>query len=282
MSQIDNTIVKFTEILSGYDIPDPKNEIEILLSHFLNVSKAELYLRSNDTIDDKTLMMLENAVSERTTRKPLQYIIGNVPFLNTTIHVNENVLIPRPETEYMVDLVLRQTASIDTEIQILDLCTGSGAIAISLKKNLPNAKIYASDICEKALYTAKNNAQINNVEINFIKSDLFGIPNSEFRIKYDITISNPPYISPDVYTTLQPEIYFEPKIAFVSDHDGLYFYEKIISDAKDFMQPNSTLYLEIGENQTKSILSLAKKHEYKNIDVYKDLCKKDRIVRLKI
>ena len=286
MSQIISIISKFTEILTQNDVPNPKNEVELLISYFTNTPKNEIYLKPYGIIDRQILSLIEKAVEERRTRKPLQYIIGNVPFLDTTIKVNGDVLIPRPETEFMVDRVIKELGISNYEFIVLDLCTGSGAIAIAIKKKFPKATVYASDICEKALQVAKSNAEINNVEINFVKSDLFENINKkegeQYRIQFDIIISNPPYIPHEIYTTLQPEIYFEPKIAFVSDNNGLYFYEKIISQAKNFMKPNGTLYLEIGENQAKCILSLAKKHEYINIDLYKDLCEKDRIVRLKI
>ena len=282
MSVINKIVEKYSEILSQNDIHNSKNEVEILVGHFMNITKTEIYLKPNETMVNSILKLLDDAIAERITRKPLQYIIGNVPFLNTNIEVNENVLIPRPETEFMVDLVINQSGLTNQKINILDLCTGSGAIAIALKKNIPQTTVYGYDICEKALQVAKKNAKMNNVEINFVKSDLFRIPNSEFRIKFDLIISNPPYIPPDVYYTLQPEIRFEPQIAFISENNGMFFYEKIISEARDYMRQDGTLYLEIGENQIKYILSLAKKCEYKKIDVYKDLCEKNRIVRLKI
>ena len=304
MIKIREFISKYSEVLAQNDIHNPQNEVEILISFFLKIERGDLFLNIDNTINDTDYTILKRAISERLTRKPLQYIIGNVPFLNTTINVNENVLIPRSETEFMVEKVIKEFGHVEPELTILDLCTGSGAIAISLKKNIQSATVYGSDISELALETAKESALLNKVEVNFIHADLFQIvdsqfsnhfvhssainrsdelscnPQSAFRIGFDLIISNPPYVAEDIYSSLQPELLHEPMIAVVAGNSGLYFYEKIISQSRDFLNPNGVIYLEIGENQAKEILALAKKYEFLKIDLYKDLCEKDRIVRL--
>jgi len=311
MITIRELIIEYSEVLAQHDIPNHVNEVEILLSHFLNATKSDLFLYENK-VNSSVIEAFKRGISERITRKPLQYIIGNVPFLNTTIKVNENVLIPRPETEFMVDLILKECgivhSSLNSEFKILDLCTGSGAIAIALKENIKFATVVATDVSDMALKVAKANAKLNDVEINFIQSDLFEtfyshhpkvtetdheyedqisynsdsdlLIGDKSQIEFDLIISNPPYISLADYNALQPELFHEPKLAFVSENDGYYFYEKIISEAIFFMKPNAKLYLEIGENQAKKIISLAKNNVFLKIDVFKDLCEKDRIVRL--
>jgi release factor glutamine methyltransferase len=314
--------------------PDPlqrrggnaRYEAELILSHYLNISRMDLYLEFERVIEEDKASMIRNAMVERGKRKPLQYILGSVQFLDCEIEVNEDVLIPRPETEYMVDTIRNSECGMRNEIPpnplspignrhykrgeytILDLCTGSGAIAIALKKKYTDAVVYATDVCDKALDVAKRNADKNGCEIVFMQSDLFEklvgadlcvCPNtksehagSPLPIRYkgdwksplrifDIIVCNPPYISEDEYKSLEPELFFEPKLALIADKNGLYFYEKILKEAKGFMKDDGLLYLEIGSEQADDIVKLAIENGYTEYNIIKDLSERNRIVRIK-
>ena len=282
-------------------------EAELILSHFLNISRMDLYLEFERVIAEDKASVIRNAIVERGKRKPLQYILGSVQFLDCEIEVNENVLIPRPETEFMVDAIRKSECGMRNEIPpnpplkrgeytILDLCTGSGAIAIALKKKYTDATVYAIDICDKALEIAKRNAEKNGCEIIFIQSDLFEkfvgadlcvCPNTKGEhagsplLIFDIIVSNPPYISEADYNSLEPEIFFEPKHALVADKNGLYFYEKILKEAKGFMKEDGLLYLEIGSEQADDVVKLAMENGYTEYNIIKDLSERNRIVRIK-
>jgi len=293
----------------------------------------DLYLEFERQIPEEQANIIRNAIVERGKRKPLQYIIGNVQFLDCVIEVNEDVLIPRPETEYMVDVVRTsefgmlnkippnpplkrggfegalQRGGFEGALQrgeynVLDLCTGSGAIAIALKKNFNEAEVFATDICEKALAIAKLNADVNECEIVFVRSDMFecfkippnpplqrgglegalqrgGLEGALKREGFDIIISNPPYISEEDYKTLEPEIFFEPKIALLAEKNGLYFYEKILKEAKEYLKDDGLLYLEIGSEQADDVIKLAKENNYTEYTIHKDLSDRNRFVRIK-
>lgn len=193
-------------------------------------------------------------------------------------YVDENVLIPQPDTEILVENTIQIVNELQkenkNEINILDLCTGSGAIAISLCKNLQYVKIFASDISEKALDIAKKNANLNNAKICLIKSDLFDNINE----KFDIIVSNPPYIETAEIEKLSDEVKNEPNIALDGGIDGLDFYKKITKKAKKFLSENGLLIVEIGYNQRKSVEKMFIDNEFKNIQILKDLNKIDRVI----
>ncbi|MCL1827033.1 MAG: peptide chain release factor N(5)-glutamine methyltransferase, partial [Candidatus Cloacimonetes bacterium] len=199
-----------------------------------------------------------------------------VDFYGCKIAVNENVLIPRSETEFMVDLIIKDMPS--QAEHILDICTGSGAIAIALQKARPLITVAACDIYEKALQVAKANAEKNSVKIDLILSNLFQNIGQQ---KFDLIVSNPPYVSQDEYKSLQPEIYFEPEKALVAEAEGLFCINKIITEAKDWLKPDGYLYLEIGEKQAESIKKIVNKLPVAEFIVYKDLSDRDRIIRIK-
>lgn len=190
-------------------------------------------------------------------------------------YVDKNVLIPQPDTEILVENVIQIAKKIKKEnIKILDLCTGSGAIGVSLGKNLQNAKIFASDISIPALEIAKRNSKSNNVQIEFIKSDLFASINDRF----DIIVSNPPYIETSVIDGLSKEVKNEPYIALDGGKDGLDFYRKIINEAQNYLTENGYLALEIGYNQREAVEKMLITKNFKNVYSKKDLSSLDRVV----
>ena len=217
---------------------------------------------------------LDNAIKRLEQGEPIQYIIGNVNFYGNTIDVNNNVLIPRFETEELVEkTILKIKNKFDKKIHILDLCTGSGCIAITLKKEL-SADVTASDISNKALDLAKNNALKNDVNITFIESDIFENINN----KFDVIISNPPYISYD--EEIDDLVYNnEPHLALFALNDGLYFYEEILKNATNYLNDNFIIAFEIGYTQGDKITSLVYQYlKNVNVTVEKDLQGRDRFL----
>ncbi|MEI6862961.1 MAG: peptide chain release factor N(5)-glutamine methyltransferase, partial [Candidatus Omnitrophota bacterium] len=184
---------------------------------------------------------------------PLQYIMGHTEFCGLEIKVNEDVLIPRPETELLVETAVDLSEGISQKIKdgrLLDLCTGSGCIAIALTKKLSDCKIVASDISEKALALAGENAKTNQAEsIEFIKSDLF----SDLKGKFNIVVSNPPYISGPEFSELQEEVLKEPRVALYGGEDGLDFYRRIFNDAGKFLNDGGYVVVEIGYGQSRAV-----------------------------
>ena len=196
--------------------------------------------------------------------EPVQYIVGNVDFYGNIIKVDKRVLIPRRETEELIEKTLKYIKR--DNIKILDLCTGSGCIAITLKKMFPKSLVYASDISSDALSLASENAKLNNVYINFIQSDLF----SNINNKYDLIISNPPYISYDekIMDIVKNN---EPSIALYADNNGLYYYEEILKKIKKYMNSNCVIAFEIGYNQGEKLKELSKKYLDKEEIILKDM-----------
>ena len=203
---------------------------------------------------------------------PIQYLIGYVDFYNTKINVNESVLIPRFETEVLVDNTIKFLKNKNYK-SLIDICTGSGCIAISLKKHT-NLEIDACDISEEALNTAKINAKENNVNINYFKLDILkNIP----KKKYDCIISNPPYVRYEEYTS--PETKYEPSIALYANNNGLEFYERIISTANNYLNKNGTIIFEIGATQAQDIKKIALEYfPESKINILKDYNNYDRAI----
>ena len=217
---------------------------------------------------------IENALMELKKGRPVQYIVGSTSFYGNLIKVNENVLIPRFETEELVEKTINYIRKIfDSKISILDIGTGSGCIAITLKKEI-DCEVDAADISDKALEVAKENAKINNVDIRFINSNLF----DNIDRKYDVIISNPPYIAYDekIMDIVKNN---EPHLALYADNNGLYFYEEIIKDAKKYLNKKSIIAFEIGYLQGEKIKNIALNYfPNSEIIISKDLSNKDRFV----
>ena len=225
------------------------------------------YLHPEDDLD-KARKRLNNG-------EPVQYIVGDVNFYGYIIKVNKNVLIPRRETEELVEKTLEYIKKhLSEEINILDIGTGSGCIPITLKKQLPKSKISALDISKEALELAKENAILNNVEINYIQSDIF----ENIKEKYDCIISNPPYIRKDeeIMDIVKNN---EPHLALYAEDNGLYFYKKIIKEAKKYVNQKFIISFEIGQEQGNDIIELAKEEfPFAKIILEQDLQHLDRFI----
>lgn len=250
-----------------------------IMAEVLNIPRSEVanlkFVWSNDF--EKMLALAK----ERSTGKPLQQVFGYTDFYGMKISVNSDVLCPRPETEYLVEEVSRLIKQ-DNLQAVLDLCTGSGAIALVVKRDNPNVAVTASDISEKALMVAKQNAEQNNLHVDFVVSNLFDNINGEF----DLIVSNPPYIKTDVIGTLDPEVrFFEPTIALDGGMDGLDFYRKIVENAKNHLKIGGILAFEIGFDQKESvteILTNCKTAVFEDIRCLQDLEKNDRMIFAKL
>lgn len=208
----------------------------------------------------KNLSKLKKVVNKISNDYPIQYAIGNVPFINTTIFVNKNVLIPRFETELLVSKLINYIKKCNLEdSNILDLCTGSGCIATCLKKNLSNSKVYGVDKSFKALHMAKKNAKYNGVNVGFMRKD--ALNNYKYNTKFSVLVSNPPYVKLNEYVS--PNTKYEPSMALYPGSDDIIFYKKILDNSKKILTDKSIIAFEIGSTQADSIVSYAK-------SIYKD------------
>ena len=279
--QIKEAMRKGMIKLKTNDVKEPNLKARLLMQYILNRPREYILVH-----DDKQLTLRQNVDYFKLIKKliegvPLQHITHQQEFMKLMFYVDENVLIPRSDTEILVEEVIKLAKSINAK-KILDLCTGSGAIAVSLAKYIEGSQITATDISRKALSIAKLNATTNDVEdrITFVSSDLFQNISEE---KYDIIVSNPPYIKRKVIKTLDEEVKREPIIALDGGNDGLDFYKKIIGNAYQYLKYKGYLCLEIGYDQKDEVIDLINKEE-KYIDTYskKDLFDNDRIVITKL
>ena len=264
-------------MLKNENIEAPKNKARMLLEATLKKSKEYLIIYDNKEITSQERELYIKNVKRHILGEPIQYITGKQEFMKLNFLVTKDVLIPRQDTEILVEEVINIAKKIENPI-ILDLCTGSGAIAVSLAKYVNNVKIFATDISPKALEIAKKNAEFNGVKnnIDFIESDLF---NKIKNLKFDIIVSNPPYIETDEIKKLTKDVQNEPIQALDGGKDGLTFYRKIAEDAPEFLNIHGFLCLEIGYNQKQKVKQILEKQKrYINIYCKKDLCENDRVV----
>ena len=254
---------------------------KVLLSYLLEKDKQYLIINQEKEVSDKIEKEYKEAIEKIKDIYPLQYITHNQEFMKLNFYVDENVLIPRPDTEILIEEIINN-ASKEKQINILDMCTGSGAIGISLAKYIPNAKVYMTDISKKALEVAQKNAETNKVEeqIHFIESNMFEkIPD----IKFDIIVSNPPYIETKNIKSLDEEVKKEPNIALDGGEDGLTFYKILINKSCEFLKPEGFIGVEIGYNQKNQVIKLLEKRGvYKDIYCKKDLGENDRVIIAKL
>ena len=259
------------EMLSLAGVENPRHDAVELFVHFGGFNRAGL---SIDTESDNK--SLHDAVVRRSKREPLQYIIGEVGFYRETYNVSEDCLIPRSDTEILVDFAVK---NIPRGERFVDLCTGSGCVAVSTLKNTKDTFAAAIDISEPAIAVAKENAMKNGVSdrCEFICRDVLSeaVPGEFFAV-----LSNPPYVSEEEYEGLAPEIYFEPKIAFVGGSDGLDFYRRILDLYKEKLKKNGFFAFEIGYNQGDALISLAKERNM-SCEILKDYSQNDRVAVIK-
>ncbi|MFI5453126.1 peptide chain release factor N(5)-glutamine methyltransferase [Pedobacter sp. UC225_61] len=267
----------------------------LTLHHLLGLSRADYLLKKEQAISIADISKFETVLKELQTGKPIQYIIGEAHFYGLTLKVNESVLIPRPETEELVEWIISvynsQFAVDSSDVKsvnrqssiknILDIGTGSGCIAIALKKNLPDTAIYALDIAVDSLEIAKQNAELNNVKIEFIHQDILTPSILHLPSSISIIVSNPPYITENEKAEMHSNVSsHEPHRAlFVSNKEPLIFYEAIANFALKNLQQNGLLFFEINEYLGQQTVSLLKDKGFKNIELKKDMQGKDRMIK---
>ena len=264
---------KYVKLLEEKNFKDAKSDILLLIYEIFDFDFSKWTMYKYDEIEDiSKLDTLNEYVKKRLGHMPIQYILNKAYFCGLPLYVNENVLIPRFDTEVLVEEVLKISKK-DKSKRILDICTGSGAIAIALKKLGGFERVDALDISDKALEVAKRNAKELDSDINFLKSDMFSSLTCEN--KYDIIVSNPPYIQSDVVDTLESEVKdFEPRLALDGDVDGMKFYKIIAKNYENYLADKGILALEIGYDEADDIRAL---FEGKNVVIKKDLANLDRV-----
>lgn len=264
------------EELIKNNIEDASIIAKELAEHIFKITRAQMIANNDMEFSKDQTDNYINSIKKISTGIPIQYITNNQEFMNLNFYVDENVLIPQPDTETLVEEVINEYK--EKKCEILDLCTGSGAIAISLAKYINESNIVASDISMKALQIAKLNAEKNLVrkKIEFIESDMF---NKIYKDDFDIVVSNPPYIKTKVIGELDKQVKNEPYIALDGGADGLKFYKIIIENAYKYIKNEGKVFLEIGYDQKNELINLFKKNNhYENIYSKKDLGGNDRII----
>lgn len=265
------------EALNTSGIEEANLKCKILLTSLLRVRKEYLVIHNLDEVPENIVANFKNKLEELKNGKPIQYITNKQEFMGLDFYVNENVLIPQPDTEMLVEEAIN-VAKQNVTKSILDICTGSGAIAIALKKNLDSVQVTASDISVEALEVARKNAKNNEVEINFICSDMF----ENIVGKFDLIVSNPPYIENEIIKTLPQEVQNEPYIALAGGEDGLDFYKIIAKQGKKFLNSQGYIAVEIGYNQRESVIEIFELEGYKEIYSKKDYSGNNRVVVARI
>ena len=272
---------KALDLLKSSGIENVEYDIKAILKDTFSLDFNKFIIdMDNEFEPDKALeAKYISRIKKRRKHIPLQYIINKQNFYGLDFYVDDSVLIPRYDTENIVDRIVKDCKE-NKCLSVLDLCTGSGCIAVSLKKS-GFEKVYAADISAKALFVAKHNAKLHNADIIFLQSDLY--ENFSKDMRFDIIVSNPPYISTDKIEELEKQVReFEPKLALDGGRDGLDFYKKILNLSKNFLNNKGKLYLEIGYDQAKDVVDLAKKERYDNIQIIKDLSGKDRGISMRV
>lgn len=267
-----------TELSGIYPVPEIRSIGDILIYTVLGINKLHYLTGKEQPLISGNISRIRMICDELKTGKPIQYILGETLFYNCNIKVDENTLIPRPETEELVDLIIHENPRFSGNI--LDIGTGSGCIAIALAKNLPEALVTAIDISEKAISKASENARLNNVNISFYEADILRL-HGPLLPKTDIIVSNPPYVTISGKRSMNMNVLgFEPHSAlFVPDDDPLIFYQAILDAASEILIPGGKLYLEINEDFGKETEELVLSYGYKNVRIVDDINGKNRMIK---
>jgi release factor glutamine methyltransferase len=268
-----------TEYLQKKGVEAPRANAEILLAEILKCKRLELYLSFDKPLAENEVQIYREAIRKRGLRIPLQYIVGNVEFYGLKLIVNESVLIPRPETELLVEKIIKESDK-SVSLKILDIGVGSGNISLSILKNLPNTNIVAIDISERALEVAKQNAELNSLldrielkHFDIMKDDLSSLG------KFDLIVSNPPYVSVNDFESLEPELkVHEPRIALTDNSNGISFYKNILEVSDQILNKPGKIYFELGMGQSMEVKNLFDQKGFSNITITKDYAGIDRII----
>ncbi|MBI3509620.1 MAG: peptide chain release factor N(5)-glutamine methyltransferase [Bacteroidetes bacterium] len=268
------------ELSSSYPKEEIEKFIEYCLADFSHISKTDLLLEPGRTVSESDLLKFHFAVKDLKRGRPVQYILGKAFFYGMEFSVNSEVLIPRPETEELVKLVIDDSKDHKESFSIVDVGTGSGCIAVALKKNLPRCHVYALDISEPALSVAKQNAEKNNCEVHFLHADILDKSNWTKIPPCSVIVSNPPYVKRSEMNSMHKNVLeHEPHSAlFVNDDDPLLFYSSIADFGKIKLKPGGKIFVEINEQLGLETAILFQKAGYENVQLKKDLHGKDRMI----
>lgn len=259
-------------VLRLAEIEDAKNDAWLLLALVCKINRTYYYVHMDEMLTEEQAKEFECVLKKRAEHIPLQYITGEQEFMGLTFKVNTSVLIPRQDTETLVEEALK---IVRPGMKVLDMCTGSGCILISILKNTTGVEGIGYDISKQALIVAKENARLNGVATSFERSDLF----ENVTEVYDVIVSNPPYIPTDVIHGLMPEVsVFEPFEALDGKEDGLHFYRKIVKECRKHLTENGTILFEIGHDQGEAVSNMLRYAGFRAVRVVKDLAGNDRVV----
>lgn len=276
MTLKDFKLKMISELSSIYEIDELNSIFNLLAEDYLNIPRSKILLADEIYLNESNQNLFSSALERLKTHEPIQYISGRTTFMDLEFKVNSSVLIPRPETEELVRLMLKE--DLDGK-EILDIGTGSGCIAISLAKNLPNSKVSAMDISSNALEVAKENAKLNNISIEFIHADIFEFQSDK---KYDIIVSNPPYVTESEKLKMKKNVLgFEPELAlFVDDITPLKYYESMINFSLNNLNSQGQIFFETNENYKNELNKLAQNYEHNIIEFKLDNHNKNRFLIL--
>mgnify|MGYP004632673525 CR=1 FL=1 len=261
-----------TARLEQADVPDADVDASYLLASVLKEDTLAMRINGHRALTEEQEKAFDALCDRRAAREPLQYILGETEFMGLTFHVEPGVLIPRADTEILVEKALKV---MPPNARVLDIGTGSGAIAVSLARLGQAARVTAVDVSDKALEIARKNAENNGADVEFVKSDCFSALQGR---KYDMIVSNPPYISDEEMQTLMPEVRQEPELALFGGGDGLDFYRKIIQGAKEHLCGGGQLFFEIGYDQGEAVQRLMEQAGYREVECVQDFAGLDRVV----
>lgn len=268
------------KLLPLYDVLEAESFFHIILEDFHQMMRIDLALNPIYVFSDEEVEKWNSVLEKLEKEIPIQYILGNAHFYGLEFEVNENTLIPRPETEELVEWIIKSNSKIEgfKDLKILDIGTGSGCIAISLAKNLPHAKVFAIDVSEKALETAKRNALKNEAEVTFLLKNI--LETEDLEQQFDIIVSNPPYVRNLEKQEIKKNVLdYEPHLAlFVEDNDALIFYRKISELAQKNLTENGQLYFEINQYLGTEMIDLLNVKNFNNIELRKDIYENDRMI----
>jgi release factor glutamine methyltransferase len=276
VSKISDLLKLGTKYLENVGVPKARTEADLLLAFVLGISRVKLYLELSLEVSTKEKKIYAELLERRGNREPLAYLLKTREFMGLEFYVDSKVLIPRPETELLVEKILEmgKNKTEEQQVRVLDLCTGSGSIAVSLAYYWPSVSIVAVDISLGALAVAKKNAAKMQVEIDFREGDLFQPVQGEY---FDFIVSNPPYVSEAEYCLCSPEVRQEPRLALLGGADGLDFYRRIALEGEAYLAPGGMIMLEIGHSQGLQITQLFKDKGFRTV-VFPDYADLDRIV----
>ena len=277
LKDLNNTL--YLELSKVYPENETKSLVHQIFVHVLNFSRFQLSLNLSKQVEPKDEIKIKNIVHELKEYKPIQYILGYTEFYNCKLKVNHHVLIPRPESEELIDWILKDKTW--NQPNILDMGTGSGCLAIALARHIHNSIIIGLDISPEALEIARQNAELNNVRINFIQHDILTGTGSLEPGKFHLIVSNPPYVRESEKIHMQANVLnWEPALAlFVPDSDPMLFYENIIAGSYRLLAPGGYLFLEINENFPDEIIQLYQDNNFAGIEIAKDISERYRMAK---